>query len=100
MQTPSHGTPNDSLFEEELSSSLSTGLLYIRYVNASATDRRDGSTLWIYSWYQTYCASHKSASQLRGNAPLQYLVSGTQRLVLRSSDLAFRAFFSQQEHWR
>ena len=23
MQTPSHGTPNDSLFEEELSSSLS-----------------------------------------------------------------------------
>ncbi|WP_208081138.1 hypothetical protein, partial [Bacteroides uniformis] len=27
MQTPSHGTPNDSLFEEELSSSLSLVLL-------------------------------------------------------------------------
>ena len=27
MQTPSHGTPDDSLFEEELSSSLSPALL-------------------------------------------------------------------------
>ena len=27
MQTPSHGTPDDSLFEEELSSSLSPTLL-------------------------------------------------------------------------